>query len=237
MAPIAEAFRLAQRAEQAAWTDFVRGAPAAFAAELGIASAPIADGFVMCCAEIPAPILNRAFAFGLDGPIVEADLDRALGFFSSRGADGVAVQVAPATRPEEVTSWLRARGFSPRDRRVQMIRDVRPPPRTTTSLRAGLVPVEEAEAFARVCITCFEMPESSWPGVAALVGRPDWHEVRGRGGQSTLMRMRIDAARELGCRHVVTQTHDDLPDHPNPSLRNMRRAGFEEVLWETLWQR
>ena len=35
-----------------------------------------------------------------------------------------------------------------------------------------------------------------------------------------------DAAR-LDCRWVITETGEDLPDHPNPSYHNMLRAGFK----------
>jgi hypothetical protein len=33
----------------------------------------------------------------------------------------------------------------------------------------------------------------------------------------------------MGCRHVITETGEELPDRPNPSFRNMMRAGFAVV--------
>lgn len=50
-----------------------------------------------------------------------------------------------------------------------------------------------------------------------------------RGGQQALMRERIADAAAAGCRWVVTETGEPIGDEPNPSLANMRRAGFETV--------
>jgi len=49
---------------------------------------------------------------------------------------------------------------------------------------------------------------------------------RRRGGQGAIMARRIRDAVQLGCRWVITETGEDLPDRPNPSYHNMLRAGF-----------
>ena len=49
---------------------------------------------------------------------------------------------------------------------------------------------------------------------------------RGRGAQSALIAARIRDALEMGCRWIVSETADDLPEKPNPSFRNLARAGF-----------
>lgn len=58
---------------------------------------------------------------------------------------------------------------------------------------------------------------------------------RGRGSQSALFARRIQDARELGAELVVTETGEDLPDHPNPSYRNMIRAGFRPAYNRQNW--
>jgi hypothetical protein len=40
------------------------------------------------------------------------------------------------------------------------------------------------------------------------------------------MARRIEDGRALGCRWFVTETGEDAPARPNPSFRNMIRAGF-----------
>ena len=50
---------------------------------------------------------------------------------------------------------------------------------------------------------------------------------RGRGGQSAMFARRLADARTAGCTLAITETGEDLPEDPNPSLRNMIRAGFQ----------
>jgi len=52
---------------------------------------------------------------------------------------------------------------------------------------------------------------------------------RNRGGQGAIMARRVRDAGALGCRLVHTETGAETADAPNPSYRNMLRAGFEPV--------
>ena len=63
--------------------------------------------------------------------------------------------------------------------------------------------------------------EAGWLGVASTLP-----EARRRGAQGALMARRIEDGRALGCRWFVTETGEDTPSRPNPSFRNMLRAGF-----------
>jgi hypothetical protein len=49
---------------------------------------------------------------------------------------------------------------------------------------------------------------------------------RRRGGQGALMARRIQDGVALGCKWLVTETGEDLPERPNPSYHNMVRTGF-----------
>jgi hypothetical protein len=62
---------------------------------------------------------------------------------------------------------------------------------------------------------------AGWLGMASTL--PD---VRRRGAQGALLARRIDDGRALGCQWFVTETAEETPARPNPSFRNMRRAGF-----------
>jgi hypothetical protein len=61
-----------------------------------------------------------------------------------------------------------------------------------------------------------------WLGYAATLPTH-----RNRGGQGAIMARRIADAAELGCDVVHTETAAETADAPNPSYRNMIRAGFE----------
>ena len=54
-------------------------------------------------------------------------------------------------------------------------------------------------------------------------------EARRRGAQSALLARRIHDAAIMGCDWIVAETLAETPEHGNPSYRNMRRLGFEDV--------
>ncbi|MEQ1440776.1 GNAT family N-acetyltransferase [Fontimonas sp. SYSU GA230001] len=80
----------------------------------------------------------------------------------------------------------------------------------------GPAPVATGALFVRDGI--------GWLGIGATLA-----DCRGRGAQSALLAARIDAARAAGCRLIVTETGEPVGDEANPSLANIRRAGFVQV--------
>ena len=63
-----------------------------------------------------------------------------------------------------------------------------------------------------------------WLGVASTLP-----QARRHGAQGALLARRVADASAMGCRHVITETSEQLPTRPNPSFRNMLRAGFTVV--------
>jgi hypothetical protein len=63
-----------------------------------------------------------------------------------------------------------------------------------------------------------------WLGVASTLP-----QARRHGAQSALFARRVADASALGCAHIVTETSEQTPTRPNPSFRNMVRAGFDVV--------
>ena len=63
-----------------------------------------------------------------------------------------------------------------------------------------------------------------WLGVASTLP-----QARRHGAQGALFARRVADASMMGCRYIVTETSEQLPDRPNPSFRNMLRAGFDVV--------
>jgi hypothetical protein len=76
---------------------------------------------------------------------------------------------------------------------------------------------------------------------AAFCGAATLTEARGRGAQSVFMQRRVELARSLGADWCSAETwreqpgHEDADFHHNPSLHNMRRAGFVDVYERTNW--
>jgi hypothetical protein len=71
-------------------------------------------------------------------------------------------------------------------------------------------------------------------GDVAWLGMGSTLEAHRRlGAQASLLARRVEDGLELGCRWFVTETGAEDPDHPNASLRNMLRAGFEVAYLRT----
>ena len=62
-----------------------------------------------------------------------------------------------------------------------------------------------------------------WLGLGATLPT-----LRGRGGQSALLRERAEVARANGVATLFTETGERVPDRPSASYRNILRAGFTE---------
>jgi len=63
----------------------------------------------------------------------------------------------------------------------------------------------------------------AWLGMGSMLA-----SHRRLGGQSTLMRMRMNDATDAGVHWMATET-GETSEAPNPSLLNMRRCGFHQV--------
>jgi GNAT superfamily N-acetyltransferase len=63
--------------------------------------------------------------------------------------------------------------------------------------------------------------DAAWFGLAGTSS-----DARNRGAQTALIARRAADARKLGCSWATAETWPDTADRPNPSYRNMLRAGF-----------
>jgi GNAT superfamily N-acetyltransferase len=66
--------------------------------------------------------------------------------------------------------------------------------------------------------------ERAWLGIGATL-----EQHRKLGAQSALLAARIALAAQAGCSVLSTETGEAVSGEPNPSLSNIRRAGFEQV--------
>ena len=82
------------------------------------------------------------------------------------------------------------------------------------------------EAGGRIVATgsLFVRAATAWLGVGATHA-----EFRKRGAQSALLAARINAAAAEGCTVLATETGESVAGEVNPSLSNIRRAGFVQV--------
>jgi len=74
-------------------------------------------------------------------------------------------------------------------------------------------------------------------GIAELGIGATLEEARGRGCQTALLRRRISDAAAAGCRTLLVETGERVPERPAASYRNILKAGFEEAYLRPNWQR
>jgi len=74
-------------------------------------------------------------------------------------------------------------------------------------------------------------------GIAELGIGATLEEARGRGCQTALLRRRITDAAAAGCRTLLVETGERVPDRPAVSYRNILKAGFEEAYLRPNWKR
>jgi hypothetical protein len=257
--------RLCLGAEIASMRERTALAPAAVVEELGLRCEPVDGGTAFIAGRFPHATLNRVTGFGLDRPLDEATLDRAIALYPHRV---FSIQPSPTARPPHLAGWLAARGFEVRFHWLIWAREAEPaasgPP---TGLELRRLGPEHADEFARLVCTAYGNPVRLAALHAAGVGRPHWHhwgafdggrllsagilyvhdevgrlftagtfpDHRGRGAQGALLVRRMHEARALGCRWVTAETAEDLPEKPNPSVHNLTRLGFRLLHRRPAW--
>ena len=85
------------------------------------------------------------------------------------------------------------------------------------------------------CFMAFDGDTPAATGALYVEGNTGWltfgatlSDFRRRGAQGALLSRRIGYAAELGCTLLVTETGED-PNEPEPSYRNILRAGFKKA--------
>jgi GNAT superfamily N-acetyltransferase len=135
-----------------------------------------------------------------------------------RGVDPVdastELQIAEARSPEDVDTILRTTWGVPEDDARWLSALVDHPDWHCFAAYDGERPVAGGMLYAA--------GGAGWLGVASTLV-----EYRGRGAQSALLAARIERARELGLRLLVTETGAPEDAETGTSYRNILRAGFE----------
>lgn len=257
--------RLCLRAEIASMRERTAGAPPALVAELGLRCEPVDGGTAFVADRFPHPTVNRVTGFGLDRPLAEAELDRAIAHYPHRV---FSIQPSPMSRPSDTGGWLAARGFAVEFHWLVWARDTASLPEDPpTEFELRRLGPEHAAEFAALVCGAYSIPPALAPLHAAGVGRPRWHhwgafdgarlvsagilydggEVgrlstagtlpshRGRGAQGALLVRRMREARGLGCRWVCAETADDLPARPNRSVHNLVRLDWRLLHRRPAW--
>ena len=253
--------RIVEAVEAAGWTDLMRACPAELAAGLGMSIVEDKGVATAIASRIPIALFNRSFGWletsAWETALKSHRLSGAADYFLQPPPYGDAAfegwaRAAGLVRRSRWAKVLRGREKPPEAPSSLRITEAGPqyaeafasaalggfgmPPALMPWLVAlahrpgwrtyvgwdGDVPV----SAAALRITA----DTAWCGLGATLPTH-----RGRGGQSALFARRIADALEAGCRVIVTETGEDTPQAPNPSYRNMIRAGFRLAHFRDNW--
>jgi GNAT superfamily N-acetyltransferase len=123
--------------------------------------------------EVPeSRMLNRIVGLGVQREATEADIDEAL---AAMGETTFYVALSPGARPASLDAMLAARGL---ERGLGWMLFRRPPlPARPMDTRLRVVEAgsREAEAWARLVIDAFELPDTVLGWMRSIVGADGWH--------------------------------------------------------------
>ncbi|NIN72958.1 MAG: GNAT family N-acetyltransferase [Gemmatimonadetes bacterium] len=166
--------RRLETAEIAAWGDFYRAASPASAAACGLGLLEDDGTLAVRAAAADVLALNTVMGLGLKRPASDATIEKLVEFFVSARVPRFFVKVSPTTEAADIGESLTARGFKHYNNWVKLYRDTSPPPHASTDLEIRRIDEDEAPAFGRIVVSCFDWPESAASWVADMVGRDSW---------------------------------------------------------------
>lgn len=226
-------------AEYAAYVDAFRSAPeAADVAEIGGATCTLVKG-------LGSRMFNRVLDLTSTEP-----LDEIAAFYGSEpwwvsDSHGLGPELEQRGFTKDY-GWMKfSRGVSPREAHSDL--DVRladrPEDFANVVVEAYGMPESVAPIASRVvgrpgwsCYVAYAGSEPAGAGALFVHEGVGWlgyaatrERFRGRGAQSAILATRIEAARQQGCRTVITETGELAEGRPSASYRNIVRAGFREA--------
>jgi GNAT superfamily N-acetyltransferase len=243
---------LAERVETAGWTDLMRACPDGLAAGLGLSIIERAGAMTSVASRIPVAMFNRSCGWrtlenwkaalvrhresGAEDYFLQPLPGAEAAFAGWASAEGLVLRsrwtkmIRSCDAPPEASTSLRISEAG--TAHAQAFADVAlagfdMPPMlapwlVALSARPGWRTYVGWDGDAPVSAAALRIDgDTAWCGLGATLP-----SHRGRGGQSALFGRRIADARDAGCRVVVTETGEDTERAPNPSYRNMVRAGF-----------
>jgi GNAT superfamily N-acetyltransferase len=189
------------------------------------------------------------------------ELNRAIVLGAAVDADAIAAWFAGphtiATHDEAVGRELESRGYTQARAWMKFERDSSPAPQATAEAR--IEETTDGELFGSLlgggaelggmvgapgwrCFVGWVGDEPAACGALYADGATAWlgaaftrEAFRGRGLQSALLAVRIEAARAGGATLIASETGAQLPGEPATSYRNLQRAGFREAFVRANW--
>lgn len=255
-----------ERAEIEGYASLWSAAPARLASEQGIDHEQLDGVDASCVRSVPGSrLLNHALGLPVDREPSEPELEAVERFFLDRAAP-VLIALAEGALAEARLErrgyardypWVKFARDASSAPAVECDLELRPVPAVDASrfgrllttafeLPEELVPWLGAVVGRRGwhVLGAYEGSELAATGSLYASGDRGWitwaatdPAFRGRRAQKALLSARVELARELGLRVLVTETGDVEEGKPDASHRNILGAGFRAVYRRPFWRR
>ena len=178
-----DSIRKIEQYEMTCWPTWYAAANRKLEVELGIRMVDLYGAQVSIATKLDHILFNRVLGLGLEQPVTEERLDEIISLYRAAGVARFYIQPSPAALPDELTTWLRARGFNPSEPWAKLKRGVKAPPEAETSARIDEIAPDDiagAEAFGTLARIAFDYPAATAEWFTGLVGRSGWRHYLAR---------------------------------------------------------
>jgi hypothetical protein len=189
---------LVEFGESEAMANQYHSAPPEFAKKYRSETKRVGSAWVHMIPELDWTFFNRIVGLGVGDIATESLIDDAIGILQNAGCKNYMAQISPLAQPSHLPAWLNARGFTKGRNWAKVYRGNEPSPFIPTDLRIELIGKEQAEAFADVALTVFEMPSELRPIINGNVGKSGWNHYLAFDGEQPVSAAAMFVKDEIG---------------------------------------
>lgn len=166
----------AERLERLALEELHAAAPPPVRERMGLQSVEIGAALVSAAYREHSILWNRTIGLGVGSPAGPGDLQRIRGIYEEAGVTRFFLHLHPQAQPPDLREWMAGAGLENVRGWMKFERDASLPAEVRTDLRVERVGPEWAAKFGRIVAGAFDFTEAAGEAVAALNGRPGWHQ-------------------------------------------------------------
>lgn len=166
----------AEELERLVLEEMHAAAPPPVRERMGLRLEAIGAARVSVAAHEPSILWNRAIGLGLGASAEPDDVRRIREAYERAGVGRFFLHLHPEARPPALRDWMTEAGLQKARGWMKFERDVSMPPEVQTDLRVERAGPERAADFGRIVAGAFDFTEAAGEAVAALNGRPGWHQ-------------------------------------------------------------
>lgn len=170
-----ESLELVELGEAEAWANYYLSAPGDFSQEYKVTAKQIGSIWVTMIPKLDWSFFNRIVGLGVGELATESMLDEAVATLKDAGCKNFMAQISPLAQPSLLPIWLERRGFKRGRNWAKVYRGSEPPISVPTEMRVEAIGIDDADVFANIALSAFEMPAELRPLVKGPMGKPGWH--------------------------------------------------------------